>query len=456
MNRKSIAALAIAAVMTVGVGASSYAWFTSQATSVNNTVQTGTLAIGGTNGSTTLKTFTLDNLYPGAEGSKSDSITIKNNGTINLQYKVSSKFKGGVDNLYNVAKVKVTKASGEVVYNGNVNGLNGYLANSNLAVGSSETLEFVVSLPDDADNQYQGKTAYVDFVFDASQYNDTSFLVNSATGQAKTVVNVKVGATNDGVNYNSIKAAVDAVAIGGTVKIYPGAYNVTADSSNLVISKNNIKIVGCDVNGNPYTSAVLARNGAKLMSSAAANGAWLLQSTLIIQGDNVTIEGLYVEPSPVEPNKTIEVLGNNVNIKNTYINGNLYFNGQDAGSLDTFNIKNNTIIGGISITAGTGTIGNASARLIENNTIDTTETYGISFTGIVPTGWTNTKVGPASIKNNKFLGTNTYVRVLGEVIDVIDLEAIKTDNTFEKNKADITITTGFHSTYTTSPMITLR
>jgi predicted ribosomally synthesized peptide with SipW-like signal peptide len=169
MNRKSIAALAVAAVMTVGVGASSYAWFTSQATSVNNVVQTGTLVIGGPSGTATLKHFTLNNLYPGKDGSKSENITIRNNGSINLKYTVSSTFKSGEGNLYNIANVAVKNNSGVILYNGKLNLLNKALANKSLLVGEAETLNFTVSLPESADNQYQGKAANVDFVFDASQ-----------------------------------------------------------------------------------------------------------------------------------------------------------------------------------------------------------------------------------------------------------------------------------------------
>lgn len=45
MKKKSIAALAIAATMTLGVGASSYAWFTSSATSSVNTFKSGILGL---------------------------------------------------------------------------------------------------------------------------------------------------------------------------------------------------------------------------------------------------------------------------------------------------------------------------------------------------------------------------------------------------------------------------
>lgn len=180
MNKRSIAALALAAVMTLGVAASSYAWFTSQATSYNNTVNTGTLVIGGPSGNSTLKAFTLSNLYPGAEGSKSENITIRNNGSINLTYNVTSTFKGGDPNLYNIALVKVTNNSGVELYNDNLNKLSKINVNKSLAVAESETLNFTVSLPDNAGDVYQNKTMYVDFVFNAGQ---TSFVTSPLLGE---------------------------------------------------------------------------------------------------------------------------------------------------------------------------------------------------------------------------------------------------------------------------------
>jgi predicted ribosomally synthesized peptide with SipW-like signal peptide/uncharacterized repeat protein (TIGR01451 family) len=70
MNKKLITALALAAIMTFGAGASSYAWFTSTATSANNTFKAGTLSVTGKGGdvSTTRLgggTADLTNMEPG-------------------------------------------------------------------------------------------------------------------------------------------------------------------------------------------------------------------------------------------------------------------------------------------------------------------------------------------------------------------------------------------------------
>lgn len=277
MNRKSIAALAIAAVMTAGVGASSYAWFTSQATSVNNTVQTGTLAIGGTNGSTTLKTFTLDNLYPGTDGTKSEYITVKNNGSINLQYSVTSTFKGGEANLYNVAQVKVTNPAGVVKYNGMLNLLNKALANKTLAVGESETLYFTVSLPDNAGNEYQNKTAYVDFVFDASQLSPTRFVTSTLSDWGADRTAPKTwNIANDWVTYST-----DTVA----ANTWYGWHGKKTTTANVLT--NNWKV---DTEFE-LTDELLARNGVRtsmwlnVLDKAGTNVDW---SILQFKIDNVT------------------------------------------------------------------------------------------------------------------------------------------------------------------------
>lgn len=194
MNKKSIAALALAAVMTFGVGASSYAWFTSQAKSTNNTIQTGTLAIGLA-GTSAQYPFTLNNLYPGIEGSKTGHITVKNNGSINLMYKISSVYAGGDQNLYNIADLKITTSAGAPIFSDKLYKLSTALANVTLPVGKTETLNYTVSLPgEETGNYYQDKVAYINFVFDAAQYNTTSDWIGG-NGYGS-VVNNKDGSIN--------------------------------------------------------------------------------------------------------------------------------------------------------------------------------------------------------------------------------------------------------------------
>lgn len=69
------------------------------------------------------------------------------------------------------------------------------------------------------------------------------------------------------------------------------------------IVKNNITINGV---GNPTIYG----------SSYTPNGAWATQNLVSVFGDNVTINGLTLMPK-VQPNKTLEVLGNNFTLQNT-------------------------------------------------------------------------------------------------------------------------------------------
>jgi predicted ribosomally synthesized peptide with SipW-like signal peptide len=85
MNKKSIAALAIAATMTLGVGASSYAWFTSKAESVSNTVETGKLSVSvAAPGFGETTPIIISNAQPGDE-SGTYTFTVTNNGTLPLR-----------------------------------------------------------------------------------------------------------------------------------------------------------------------------------------------------------------------------------------------------------------------------------------------------------------------------------------------------------------------------------
>lgn len=87
MNKKSIAALAIAATMTLGVGASSYAWFTSSATSSNNVFMTGKLKAGIGSQWKTLQSgnINVNNMQPG--DSKTLTVSVNNDSsTLDMKY----------------------------------------------------------------------------------------------------------------------------------------------------------------------------------------------------------------------------------------------------------------------------------------------------------------------------------------------------------------------------------
>lgn len=111
--------------------------------------------------------------------------------------------------------------------------------------------------------------------------------------------------------------AIDNQADGQTWSIQPGVYGLGQCNSIIAggqpgwympITKNDITISGV---GNPTIYG----------TGYTANGAWATQDLIAIFGNNVTINGLTLMPK-VEPNKTIEVMGDSATIENVTITPN--------------------------------------------------------------------------------------------------------------------------------------
>ena len=190
-------------------------------------------------------------------------------------------------------------------------------------------------------------------------------------------------------NSTQLENAIANQADGQTWDIEAGQYPLTPNGTitaggqtgwYLPITANDITINGIGkptIYGNSY----------------ATNGAWAAQDLMAIFGNNVTVNGLNLMPK-LEPNKTIEVIGNDATIENTTIEpntltspsevsslpdpteaewgGSIYYNG--AGGTQT--LSNVTITnGGISYHAAA-----AGVHLVFNNV---TLSYGTS------TDWIN-------------------------------------------------------------------
>ncbi len=191
----------------------------------------------------------------------------------------------------------------------------------------------------------------------------------SGLGGALTTIftsTVYAASTINITNLSELRSAIENQANGQTWVIGPGTYGLTPFTDLTAgcpsscqkgwyfpITASNITIDGIGdptIYGNSYT----------------ANGNWATQDLIAIFGNNVTINGLTLMPK-IEPNKTIEVIGNNVTIKNTVIKpntlvspsqlanltdpteaqwgGSIYYNGAgDTQTLDNVTIDN----GGIS------------------------------------------------------------------------------------------------------------
>lgn len=167
-----ILGLLLVAVLMMGITFSTYAYFTDEAASKSNVFDTATLNIAGTGGNHAVANMKLENIWPGPEGSKTGTIEIKNIGTMDLKYKVSSEMINGSEDLYSKLYVKITKPSGAVAYEGRLDDLSNYLMNGNLPVGKAEKLTFEMTLDRAADDELQDKKIYVRFVFDATQWDN--------------------------------------------------------------------------------------------------------------------------------------------------------------------------------------------------------------------------------------------------------------------------------------------
>lgn len=185
MRMKVLISLILIAAMAFGIGAGSYAWFTSSATSTNNVFATGTLELDGIEDEIfTEGVLDVDNIYPSWSSYK--DITVINNGTLDFMYRLTSidleasSAKHGIDQdiLYS------GKNGLEVSFDGNnwmkVNDAkNVYLgvipAEEN---NNQRTFRIHYRLPWQANDDYQGATATLKFNFLATQLENEEWVVN--------------------------------------------------------------------------------------------------------------------------------------------------------------------------------------------------------------------------------------------------------------------------------------
>lgn len=88
MNKKLIISLVMIGVMAFGAGLGTFAWFTSDATSTENTFESGTLNLNvnnDTNGEYALDLGTINNVAPGDVFTE-EEIVIKNDGSLDLAW----------------------------------------------------------------------------------------------------------------------------------------------------------------------------------------------------------------------------------------------------------------------------------------------------------------------------------------------------------------------------------
>lgn len=166
MKKKSIVALTAAAAISVGLGAGSYAWFTSTATSAGNEFKTGTLNITqDVSAWSDVGAGTVDvtNMQPGDQ--KMLSFTIgKGTSSLDLKYKielVAVTQDANIPNLLDVAKFELRVNGTSMQSQKTISQMNDFLTTYIKTLDASnvsDSYQLIVTLPEDTGNGYQGGT----------------------------------------------------------------------------------------------------------------------------------------------------------------------------------------------------------------------------------------------------------------------------------------------------------
>ena len=247
--------------------------------------------------------------------------------------------------------------------------------------------------------------------------------------------------------HSTIQPAIDVAIPGDEIHIYPGVYNT---GSYITVNKQDIEITGVDESGNPITSAddVLATVGP--LTGGEAN------MVFHVVASNVTINGLRISDMN---DKAMTINGDNFTLTNCRfenqwdLSGAIYFYDATPGiksdinksAQRAFTITGNVIKGwGVAITDGTGCGWPASLRVISDNTFGISSIYpgytfySIGFRSVNGSGWCNSPVGGATIRDNNFedMGSRGYVWFDGQVpAEGLDFADILANNSFSKGAA---------------------
>jgi hypothetical protein len=268
-------------------------------------------------------------------------------------------------------------------------------------------------------------------------------------------------------SFYTIQAAIDAATSGDIIDVTPGTYNQDEANSrnqvdggagssdfNIFVDKS-VTIQGVDNNGNVITNYdnVLATISPKRQLLNSGH-----EDTIFVQADNVVISGFTILGwNGGENTKTVEVIGNNVVIKNSVINAMdgvssiymydpKYDSGTDSSHLQSYRIEGNLLDGGgaglygsgIRFSSGAGWSGDVANRVIIGNKFENVMD-GIEFVGPQADLWDVYPVGAATITNNEFTTADrrhviAWGNYKGNVgYSSLDWNAILTANTFDKS-----------------------
>lgn len=194
LNQKGLMVLAIVGAVAIGggIGAGSYAYFTSKATSTSNIIQAGTLKMKVNNGDNGTNFMTKDinvkNIYPGYK-SEPQTFKIRNDGNLAMKVRISTT-KINIDNiLYNGKyqdngkdkqatqrlQVKICKYEGNtnkiLITNEwvNIDKLNEVILSNKIEPEKEENYTIEYRLDESAGNEFQDASVALTFDIEATQ-----------------------------------------------------------------------------------------------------------------------------------------------------------------------------------------------------------------------------------------------------------------------------------------------
>lgn len=160
MKKSLVVAFLLTIVGALLIGGATIAWFTSEDTNEDNSFAAGTLEISldKDNGQ---KYFDISNMQPGDHGST--KLTVSNVGSLGLRYNFGLTREGGLFQGDNPLVIVIKDSNDKVV---------DPTAVRQMVPGSNETFTVSWSMPEAADNSYQGATGQLGIGVYAEQISD--------------------------------------------------------------------------------------------------------------------------------------------------------------------------------------------------------------------------------------------------------------------------------------------
>ncbi|MDA8234131.1 MAG: hypothetical protein M0Z31_04855 [Clostridia bacterium] len=176
-------------------------------------------------------------------------LTVKNDGELEFSYDVRIQRDSGSIDYFNLLDLKIQDKKGNILYNGKLKDLNG-LVMGILGKGGSDTFNFSVGLPLEADNSYQGLGTEVTFLLTAKEHPpsieggeilwDPPLEKPDVHVRRGTVMPVRFHIINNGT-FDTVKRGVDLIVTGVNDAGQPVEYAFSITDATLEWEEHGLK-----------------------------------------------------------------------------------------------------------------------------------------------------------------------------------------------------------------------